>query len=144
MNIHTEVAKFAAAWEKQEGYKPAPFQKAIAMQRLARGQTIAEIIAALTAQRVTFECERPARNMIVQAITTRYLGPTNTRGGRIKAKAWAKSLTVEYDHALNVEDNHREAAEALIAKLDWAKVGGVWHQGGHPDGSGYCFVCVSD
>lgn len=46
------VAEFAAQWEKQEGYKPAPFQKAIAMQRLERGQTIQEIIDALIAMRV--------------------------------------------------------------------------------------------
>jgi len=149
MNIHTEVAKFAAAWEKQEGYKPASFQKAIAMQRLLRGQSIPEIIAALIDQRVSFEVERPggcgaARNHVLQAITTKYLGPTDYKGSRIKAKSARGSLTVHYNDALNTEDNHREAAEALIAKLDWAKLGGVWHQGGLPDDDGYCFVCVPD
>ncbi len=53
-NIHAQVQQFAQAWEKQEGYKPAAFQKAIAMQRLERGQTIAEIIEALIAMRVDF------------------------------------------------------------------------------------------
>lgn len=43
---------FSTKWEQQEGYKPAPFQKAIALQRLSRGQSIDEIIAALVAQRV--------------------------------------------------------------------------------------------
>lgn len=51
-NIHAKVAEFATAWERQEGYKSAPFQKAIAMQRLERGQTIPQIIAALVAMRV--------------------------------------------------------------------------------------------
>lgn len=51
-NIHQQVAEFAAQWEKQEGYKPAAFQKAIAMQRLERGQIIQEIIDALIAMRV--------------------------------------------------------------------------------------------
>lgn len=51
-NIHAKVAAFAAEWERTQGYKPAPFQKAIAMQRLERGQTVAEIIAALVAMRV--------------------------------------------------------------------------------------------
>ena len=46
------VELFAAEWERTEGYKPAPFQKAIALQRLRRGQSIREIIAALIAQRV--------------------------------------------------------------------------------------------
>lgn len=52
MNIHQQVAAFAAQWEKEQGYKPAAFQKAIAMQRLERGQTIREIIDSLVAQRV--------------------------------------------------------------------------------------------
>lgn len=52
MMIHPQVEQFAAEWERQEGYKPAPFQKAIAMQRLERGQSIREIIDALVAQRI--------------------------------------------------------------------------------------------
>lgn len=46
------VDLFVAEWERQQGYKPAPFQKAIALQRLRRGQSIREIIDALVAQRV--------------------------------------------------------------------------------------------
>ncbi len=34
-NIHQKVALFSAQWEKEQGYKPATFQKAIAMQRTA-------------------------------------------------------------------------------------------------------------
>lgn len=52
MNIHRKVQEFATQWEKEQGYKPAAFQKAIAMQRLERGQTIREIIDALVAMRV--------------------------------------------------------------------------------------------
>jgi hypothetical protein len=58
----------------------------------------------------------------MDAIETRYLGPTNTRGGRIKATTLgnhAASVTIPLDHALNSWDNHRAAAEALIAKLEW-------------------------
>ena len=36
----------------------------------------------------------------MQAIETRYLGPTNTRGSRIKATAAAGSITIHYDDAL--------------------------------------------
>lgn len=46
------MLKFAAQWENEQGYKPAPFQKAIATQRLERGQTIREVIDALVAMRV--------------------------------------------------------------------------------------------
>jgi hypothetical protein len=88
---------------------------------------------------------------IFQAIETRYLGPTNFRSGRIKARAWAGSVTVPYDHALSTEDNHRAAADALRAK--WAKHAeqhggksiwseGHWHQGGNAAGNGYVFVAT--
>ena len=46
------VDAFAKDWREQEGYDPAPFQKAIALQRLRRGQKNAEIIAALAGMRV--------------------------------------------------------------------------------------------
>ncbi len=73
-----------------------------------------------------------------QAITTKYIGPTNFRGSRCKATAAAGSVTLEWDDALNSPDNHVAAAKALAAKLDWH---GRWH-GGAPafDGRGYCFV----
>jgi hypothetical protein len=46
------VDLFSAQWEMEQGYKPAPFQKAIALQRIRRGQANREIIDALVAQRV--------------------------------------------------------------------------------------------
>ncbi|MDE3038719.1 MAG: hypothetical protein KGJ21_09770 [Pseudomonadota bacterium] len=46
------VDAFAKQWEKETGYTPAPFQKAIALQRMRRGQEIGDIIDALRAQRV--------------------------------------------------------------------------------------------
>ena len=76
---------------------------------------------------------------ITQAIETRYLGPTNTKGGRIKATAWGGSVTVPYDHALNTEDAHKAAADALIAKMGW---NGTYAQGGNAKGTGYYFVNV--
>ena len=52
MTITAKVAQFAAEWERTQGYKPAAFQKALASQRLARGQSIQEIIDYLVSQRV--------------------------------------------------------------------------------------------
>jgi hypothetical protein len=46
------VELFAAEWQRTEGYSPAPFQKAIALQRIRRGQSIREIIGALISQRI--------------------------------------------------------------------------------------------
>ena len=56
----------------------------------------------------------------MQAILTKYHGPTNTRGSRISAAASAGKIFVEYDHALDLEGNHRAAAGALAVKLKWS------------------------
>jgi len=71
-----------------------------------------------------------------QAIVTKFIGPTNNRGSRIKATADAGSVTVSYDHALGVEGNHRAAAEALALKYGWP----LDMVGGGLPGSGYAFV----
>lgn len=78
--------------------------------------------------------------MAYQAIVTSFFGPTNVRGSRVKAKADAGSITLNWDHSLGVEGNHRKAAEALRDKLGWNSDGyGRLHMGGLP-GSGYAFV----
>lgn len=59
----------------------------------------------------------------MQAIITKYIGPTNSRGSRIKASASAGSVTIGYDDALGVEDNHHAAALALAIKMGWEKYG---------------------
>jgi hypothetical protein len=50
-------------------------------------------------------------------IRTKYLGPTNTRGARIKAWAGDRSVTIPYPYELNVEDAHAEAAAKLHDKM---------------------------
>lgn len=72
----------------------------------------------------------------MQAITTKYLGPTNRRGSRIKATCQARSITVPCDDRLNSELNHRQAARALADKLGWS---GRWIGGGLPNG-GYVYL----
>jgi hypothetical protein len=81
------------------------------------------------------------RKTMLQAITTKYLGATNYRGSRIKAKCQATTLTVSWDDALDVEANHEKAAQALVAKMSWENHG-KWHGGALPDDTGYAFVCV--
>ncbi len=51
--IARQVLLFAREWELSTGYKPAAFQKAIAMQRLSRGQSIAQIVDALIDMRIS-------------------------------------------------------------------------------------------
>lgn len=54
----------------------------------------------------------------MQAIQTKFFGPTNTRGSRIKATCWLTSITVSYDHSANAEENHAAAIETLVSKLN--------------------------
>lgn len=77
---------------------------------------------------------------MTQAITTRYIGPTNYKGSRVKAKAQAGSITIEWDDALNSEDNHTAAAKALMAKFGWDKHSVIAGSGELPDGRGTCYV----
>jgi hypothetical protein len=79
----------------------------------------------------------------MQAIKTHYLPCTNSHGSRVKATAEAGSITVDWDHSLNIEENHIAAAEALRVKLDW--VGpryGVLATGWLPNNGGLCHVMV--
>jgi hypothetical protein len=76
-----------------------------------------------------------------QTIITRYLGPTNHRGSRIKATAWRASVTIPYPDELNSDRAHRAAAEALCDKL--AHGDGAWliiAGADLPAGNGYAFI----
>ncbi len=58
----------------------------------------------------------PARGCF--GVFTKYLGPTNHRGGRVKATAQSgRSVTVAWDHALDVGPNHEAAARVLCGLL---------------------------
>lgn len=72
-----------------------------------------------------------------QAIETRYFGPTNFRGSRVKATAQAGSVTLSWDDALSVDENHVAAARALASKYGWS---GRYAGGALVNGRGYVFV----
>lgn len=55
----------------------------------------------------------------MQAIRTKYVGPTNTRPARIYAKCDAGSYRKVYDDGVSLEENHREACLLLRHKLGW-------------------------
>lgn len=79
---------------------------------------------------------------MLQAIVTKYHGPTNHKGSRISARADAGRVIVSYDHALNISDNHKAAAQALADKLGWTVAHGMpaLAGGALPGNAGYCFV----
>lgn len=55
----------------------------------------------------------------MQAIITKYHGPTDRRGSRVSATAAAGRVYLAWDDALNSEQNHAAAAHALAAKMEW-------------------------
>jgi hypothetical protein len=55
----------------------------------------------------------------MRAIKTTFKGPTNYKGSRVIATDGDHRVTVNWDHALNTEANHRKAAEALCKKMGW-------------------------
>ena len=79
--------------------------------------------------------------IVLQAIVTKYFGPGNVRGSRIKATAAAGSITVHYNSSLGTDDNHAAAAKAFALKMGWD---GYWFAGGMPEGCGNVFVCTNE
>ena len=77
----------------------------------------------------------------MQAIETRYVGPTDTKGSRIIATTGSghHKLAIPYPYELSGEACHAAAAEALATKLGWLNgrklVCGETRKG-------YCFVLV--
>jgi len=75
----------------------------------------------------------------MQYISTKYLPATDTKGERIKAKASSAphSITIFYDHSLDVEQAHAKAAMQLAANLDWR---GEYAAGGNDTGYVFAFI----
>ncbi len=85
----------------------------------------------------------------MQAVITKFLCPTNTRGARIKVTSWLGSSTYSYDYV--AECSHAAAFEQWLAETNnrmakkydcvgdapWFK---VVAKGSSPDGSGYVFI----
>lgn len=85
-------------------------------------------------------------------ITTKYIGPTNYRPGRVKASlptftGPAISATLEWDHSKNIFDNHKSAMLVALAKWDARNPGHVklrndcW-TAHDANGGGYLFVSL--
>jgi hypothetical protein len=76
----------------------------------------------------------------MQAIVTKFIGPTNHRGSRVKATAYAGSVTLSWDHALDTTGNHRAAAVDLANKYKWLDHSDLSEGGSLPANNGECFV----
>ena len=80
----------------------------------------------------------------MQAILTKYHGPTNTRPSRVSA-TWGKHrVYVSWDHGLDTIENHAQAVRAMRTKITTARMadasGMVFIPAESPNGSGYVWV----
>jgi len=69
----------------------------------------------------------------MQSIVTKFIGPSDIKGARIKATCDAGSVTIPYPHELGEgAAAHAQAAMALVRKLGWTPTSkeGV-HQNGY-------------
>jgi len=75
-----------------------------------------------------------------QAITTKFIPPTGTKGSRIYASAAAGTGYFGWDHSQDAHENHLRAATRLANRLNWLDtdrlVGGVLKDGRH------CWVLI--
>ncbi len=79
--------------------------------------------------------------MTMQAIITKFYGPTNHKGARIKATCEAGSIWMSYEYGLNIDGNHAKAAQMLIDKMGWnTEYYSKTVMGGLPGNNGYAHV----
>lgn len=88
----------------------------------------------------------------MQAIVVKYIGPTNTRGSKMRASACKgiKPINRPYDSELSVELNARQAAQDFIKQQGWYPhdadmpnlYNPFWAMGTLPNGD-YVFVAHS-
>ena len=79
----------------------------------------------------------------MKSITTKYMGPTNFRGSRIKASDEdGNQVTIGYESDLSSDAAHDKAAIALCRKMGWTHHGLV--RGGTKRGNVYVFDIDSE
>lgn len=77
-----------------------------------------------------------------RAVSTRFAGPTNTRGSRVLTRTVNGSKAIAWNYALNPYENHEAAALAVAREEGWQ----AWTSDEDapaarlPDGSGYVFL----
>lgn len=59
-----------------------------------------------------------ATHSMRQTIVTKYHGPGNVRGSRVSATCQAGKVIIEWDNALNSDQNHAAACVALCKKIN--------------------------
>ena len=59
------------------------------------------------------------------SVVTKFLGPTDHRGSRVRAVGIFGAVTVPWDHALDSLDNHYAAVMALLSRCEITPHGNI-------------------
>ena len=78
---------------------------------------------------------------MLQAIQTKFLPATNSRGERIKATCKAASITINWPYGLDNDECFEAAAKSLMNKLGWSEFFRIAAGGVLPNGD-YAFTLV--
>jgi len=79
--------------------------------------------------------------MFRQAIETKYYGPTNHKGSRIRVKAEAGTQWFSWDYSKEVSENHAICANMFANDLGWLEHSKLIGGGTQ---TGYVFVMVDN
>ncbi len=85
---------------------------------------------------------------MAQAIVTKFIAPTNSRGARIKVSSWQGNKFYSYDYAAN--DAHKAAFELWLKEKNeqmakdyevenWFSLAA---EGSNPDGTGNTYIII--
>jgi len=80
----------------------------------------------------------------MRCITTKYLGPTNTKGTRVKASGYNSHTTVSWDYSRSTYHNHERAARTLALLNGWMDEHTVLLGGALPNSDGHAFLVPPD
>jgi len=89
-------------------------------------------------------CVAKAEIITCGIVLTKYLGPTNSRGSRVKATSGSgKTATVSWDSELDAHHNHAAAATSLVWKVLGIPADSIQLIGGTlPTDDGYAFAVL--
>lgn len=74
----------------------------------------------------------------MKAIFTKYIGPTNFKGSRVKAyDGDNNAITIDWDDDATPDENHKRAAHFLCREMRWC---GALVMGAHKNVNAHVFV----
>ena len=81
----------------------------------------------------------------MKAITTKYIGATNTKPARIAATDGDKNrVVIAYPHECDAQEAHQNAASVFIKEMGWHLEEGFWgFVTGWQDAARYVHICIN-